>query len=162
MLDNLYLRLEVPLQWLDRKLLRDRAKQALQRLMGAYGRDATAADLERSLSAWTHNGDQIDFGRLDEPLQRRIIRHLARSPQDRDAMRPSSLRLPADPLATLANNRAAVQRHYSLPQYGDRLMGIYQRLLAEHIRPDRDPPQLDSGVILARFLAPEDLYLLRS
>ena len=162
-LANLYPRLDIPLQWLDQQRLHDSARDALSRVMGAYGRQPGDDDLERCLGAWTRHGEQIDFGRLDEPLQEGVIRHLAASPNDRDALSPNGLQLPPTLQRTISDNRAVVERQYSLQQYGDRLLAVYAALLEQ--QPASASPatdHLDSDIILDRFLAPENLYLLRS
>jgi len=160
-LDKLYPRLDIPLDWVDADSLQDKAREGLQRVMGAYGQDPDASDLERCLQAWT-NDDHIDFGRLDEDLQQGVIRRLSASPSERAALRPNGLKLPEDGDDTITHNRDIIAREYSLQRYGQQLMAIYQALLEEPHTGDGVAGRLDAGAILDRFLAPENLYLLRS
>ena len=155
---NLYERLDVPLDWLDWKTLRRKAWAGLQHVMGAYGREPDPLSLERTLKAWI-NDEHIDFGRLDEDMQERIIRHLLDSPTDRSALKPQALTMTDAEEATLVGNRSAVEKVFSLQRYGQQLMEIYHLLLDATAT---SPESLDSGVILDSYLAPENLFLLRS
>ena len=156
-LDTLYPRLGVPSDWIDPDQLRQRVDEALQRVMGAYGRQPTSDATDRTLAAWT-DVDGIDFGRLDEDLQETIVRRLAASPSDRAALHPAQLQVPTD-AGTITANRSTIEQHYGLSQYGERLMQVYQQLLAA---PTEALQALDGDTVLDAFIAPERLYLLRS
>jgi glycosyltransferase involved in cell wall biosynthesis len=155
---NLYPRLNIPLDWLDLDELRRAAKDGLRRTMGAYGRRVDGDALERTLDAWI-NDNGIDFGRLDEVLQARIIRHIARNPTDRRALRPNRLERNPETPANIAANRRVIEKQYGLEPYGNRLLAIYEHLLNAPTEPLQS---LDGHAILDAFLAPERLFLLRS
>jgi hypothetical protein len=98
----------------------------------------------------------VDFGILDEPLQRNVIRHLADHPEDRNKLPPLTL----SPTPSLIdNNRQAVIDHYSLEAYGERLLGIYGQLAATEPGPVRSAPAAD---LLDEFLQPGRFNLLRT
>jgi len=159
-LGGLYRRLEIPRGWLDAARFRQATDEALGRVMSAYGRKATTADLERLWCAAVSDG-RVDFGRLDETAQEEVIRHLIDSPEDRGDLRPP--RLDSDPrtaAARTAGNRAVVEKAYSIAGYGRRLTEIYTELLTEPLAKKLD--SANGGALLDCFLAPERLFLLRS
>ena len=157
-LSGLYERLEVPLEWLDAGRLRFAMEEALKDNSIAYGQDTSADDFER---LWRHvvRGGRIDFGRLDEPAQEEVIRHLVLHPRDGSLLRPDLLSPVTDP-ARLAANRTVAQRNYSVAGYGRRLEAIYGTLSAASAATRIEAG--DARALLARFLAPERLYLLRT
>jgi glycosyltransferase involved in cell wall biosynthesis len=155
---GLYERVEVPVQWLGYRTLKDRVWQGLTRMMAAYGRTSKADDLSRVLSAWILDGC-VDFGRLDEFLQEAIIRRVANSSTARDQLLPHRLPDPGRHIEQIEENRRVIAREFSLTQYGERLLGIYHQI----IRSPVEPLEAFSGeALLDQFLAPERLYLLRS
>lgn len=157
-LTGLYRRLDVPLRWLDAARLRRAAGQALAEVMAAYGRTATPRDAERLWGAMVQ-GDRVDFGRLDEPAQEEVIRHLATSPSDGAQLTPAGLE-PRTDGARIEANRAVIERDYSIAGYGRRLADIYGALLGSAM--SRKPGAADGNALLERFLAPERLCLLRT
>ena len=155
---GLYERVEVPLEWLGYRTLKDRIWQGLTRVMAAYGRTPKADDLSRVLSTWINDGS-VDFGRLDEPMQEAVIHRVANSPTARGQLFPHRLPDPAMSTAQIERNRQVIAREFSLTQYGERLLGIYHQI----IRSPVEPLGAFSGeALLDQFLAPERLYLLRS
>ncbi|WP_295879411.1 hypothetical protein [uncultured Thiohalocapsa sp.] len=156
-LPALYPQLRVPLDWLDLTRLRAAYATAATERAAAYGRPAGDA-AER---AWAHavQDRRIDFGRLDEPAQETVIRHLHADPGARAELRPRSLRVAADPDLINAN-RSAIAAQYSVPGYGARLEAIYAAVAAAEPSPHFSAA--DGSALLARFLAPERLWLLRS
>ncbi|MGD9298834.1 MAG: glycosyltransferase [Thiohalocapsa sp.] len=156
-LPGLYCRLSIPLAWVDTARLRRAFDAAAERRAAAYGR-APADTAER---AWQHatQGDDIDFGRLDEPAQMQVIRRLAADPSARTALRPQTLAAPSDP-NLIGTNRIAIARHYSVRGYGERLSSIYAAVAGA--TPSATFSAADGAALLARFLAPERLWLLRS
>ena len=154
-LDHLYDRLDVPVAWLGEKPLRQRLEAELDGLYQAYGLPRpTAAQYRLAWDAWVRDG-QVDFGRLDEPLQTRIIRRLHRSATARQSL-PRQPPVPPPPV--VAHNRAVALARYDLERYGARLEAAYAALLAA---PCTAPQGLDAAALLHRFLQPERLCLLR-
>ncbi|BCX81354.1 hypothetical protein MIT9_P0932 [Methylomarinovum caldicuralii] len=154
-LDHLYPRLDIPVEWLGEKPLRQRLVEGLRDLYRAYGLpEPTAEQCERAWAAWVREG-RVDFGRLDEPLQTQVIRRLHHSAAAR-RMLPRRLAVPSP--QTVARNRTVALGHYDLHHYGKRLESLYAALLAAPCRP---PETLDAAALLHRFLQPERLCLLR-
>lgn len=158
-LDGLYQRLPVPLEWLDAAALRQRMDAALARAAEAYGRAREHADLARAWAAAIDAHQRIDFGRLDEEAQIEVLRHLRADSAARSALDASAPPLMAD-AGRIAHNRALVEREYMLAGYRHRLEAIYQALLAAASAPPQD--HADGQTLIARFQAPERLYLLRT
>jgi hypothetical protein len=157
-LDALYNRLEVPLTWLGRETLRERITTGLRRYLGAYGREPVADARERVWAAWV-NADHVDFGRLDEELQRKVIGHVAGTPESHREVRPGGLPGRVGSPELVARNRQAILEGFGLDSYGKRLLGLYRRLVAAS---PEAPAGLPADALLNEFLAPERLYPLRT
>lgn len=157
-LGGLYGRLDVPLDWLDRDRLLAAMQGALSDVMTAYGRGETSADLERLWRSAECDG-RIDFGRLDEPAQEEVIRHVAADAREGASLRPRRL-AGAVTGDLIAHNRAVADGDFSIDGYGRRLEGIYQSLVDSPV--DTQLDRADGSVLLDQFLAPERLFLLRT
>jgi len=157
-LRHLYSRLDVPLEWIGREVVRRRFAAGMKRSLASYGRRLTGNELERALNAAVQN-EMVDFGRLDEKMQEGVIRRLVKSADDRRLLRPACLE-PVGPWKSLIEgNREVVRREFGLDRYGDRLMTIYDGVAESEVS---KPGRLKSGVLLDGFLAPERFSLLRS
>jgi glycosyltransferase involved in cell wall biosynthesis len=156
-LGTLYERLPVPLPWLDAAQLAQRIDAGLQRSFAAYGRKPDDNDRERAWNAFVHNGE-VDFGRLDEPLQEIIVRRLAHSQE-------AAAELSVEPLAApvsadlIQRNRAAIEAQLNLKQYAQRLLETYNDLVNSPVSP---LSHADGAALLDAFLAPERLFLLKT
>jgi len=157
-LDALYKRLEVPLAWLDQEALRDRIATGLRRYLGAYGREPAAEARERVWAASVNEG-RVDFGRLDEELQREVIRRVVGAPESHCEVRPGGLPSQVGSSELITRNRRAILESFGLDTYGERLAGLYRRLVAAS---PEAPVGLPADALLDEFLAPERLYLLRT
>lgn len=153
-LSALYDRLDVPLEWVGAQVLENRIQAARQAFLAAYGRRPADEDCERVLSAWIHDR-QVDFGRLDEPLQESIITRVVASDADRRQISVHCLQPPS--ARCVASNGNAVRRSFGLEAYGQRLDAIYRGLLDSGVGPIEAAA---NEVILDWFLAPERLFLL--
>ncbi len=158
-LGGLYRRIPVPLDWLDAAALRQRMDSALAAAANAYGRERDEDDLARAWGAALDQSGRIDFGRLDEAAQVRVLRHLCADPAARSALDVTRPPL-ADGPALIAANRSVIERRYMIDGYGRRLEAIYSILLDSQSAPVRD--HADGQALIACFQAPERLYLLRA
>lgn len=156
-LSHLYPRLEVPLKWVGEDIFRKTLQKALIRYFWAYGRELPPEAEARAWAATVVEG-QVEFGALDDVMQRAVISKLKRDPKCRDAMEPKHLEMPML-IDTLQKNAEVVQRAYSPEGYGDRLIGIYENLLASTVGP---LTYLDPEAVLSAFLSPEHFRLLRT
>ncbi len=157
-LDALYQRLLVPLAWVDTKRLRVALATGLAANAAAYGRRLDDDAEER---AWRSaiTDARIDMGRLDEPAQEAVIRHLRGDPQARADLVPSTLTATTDD-GIIAANAAAIRAGYDLSGYGRHLASIYGDIVNTTVSARID--RADGDSLLGQFLAPERLTLLRT
>jgi len=158
MLDGLYDRLDIPLEWIGLEAVRERLRLALNRALTAYGRRMTTDDLDRALASIV-TGDRVDFGRLDEPLQEKILRRVARDAASRARLVPSSLAASLPPKDVIRHNAEAVRREFSLTGYGVALMDIYRSILAA--KPS-EPSALSARTLLELYTDPARFSMLRT
>ncbi len=154
-LSTLYATLAIPLEWAGEAEFFQALEVAMQASYAAYSKPWKPEYLEQAKAALVVDG-KVDFGILDEPLQRNVIRHFVDHPSDRDLLPPFSLS-PALPL--IEHNREIVKERYSLEAYGERLLDIYQQLA------DTQPGKVTSAnadALLDEFLQPERFNLLRT
>lgn len=156
-LDHLYNALRVPEAWLDVDALRGRLNDALQATWAAYGRTPSRDALDELWHAMS-SPEGIDFGRLDEVEQRRVIQRLLDHPGERSRLNPEGLPEADDP-ARIESNRQAIRQAFNLDRYADRLLALYEAAMLG--RP-REPSRLDSASILRAFLSPARFNILRS
>ncbi len=153
-LSQLYNRLGVPLTCNDWNIgpqffrtLENKMRAAAE----AYGIEWTDERFEEAKTALVQNGT-VDFGILNEDLQRVIIR-AAQANRDMfgDGLGDSS--------AQVDGNRAVVEKAYGTEAYGAYLLSIYQELL-------RTKPgtvgYADGDALLNEFLNPARFNLLRT
>jgi glycosyltransferase involved in cell wall biosynthesis len=152
-----YERLDVPLVWLGEAQVVRAAEEGLRRNLAAYGRSPGVDDLQRVVQSWIRDG-RVDFGRLDEPLQEAVLRHLVQAKAQSALPVPSALPEPEQLRAPLATNQNILQSRYTLARYGEAVESVYRRMVGCAVT---QPDSLDGEVLLDRFLAPERLTLLR-
>ncbi|MBC2593995.1 glycosyltransferase family 4 protein [Ruficoccus amylovorans] len=158
-LSGLYDRLDVPLEWIGGAgELRAKIAPSLAASYAAYGRECGPREIAAALAAAV-DGERVDFGRLDEDLQARAIRHL-RSLSDpaSEILPPALVRQDA---TTAEANRAAIAEHFNLKQYGQRLVGIYGKILSAPASV-AGSESLDPARVLDAFLDPARFCLLRT
>ncbi len=155
-LSELYERLDIPLELVDEQGLRERLQKAMQDFYHTYGRRLPENAVERAMSSMVKEGN-VDFGRLDEPLQEAVIKSLLENPDLRSEMRPSVLSKGRND-KLLSENRRIVLGNYSLESYGARLAKIYKALCE---KPTETPRSIDHEKLLDGFLRPETFSLLR-
>lgn len=158
-LSAMYDRLLVPLDWVGKAALREKTASAYRRILATYGRTAKPEDEARAFSSAV-SGARVDFGRLDEELQERVLARLQSSPGARDEIEPRALLDAATAAQAMDRNRAVIQRAYSLERYGERLMAMYRAMA------NSAPGEVNDGLnvnrLLDAFLAPERFCLLRT
>lgn len=153
-LSALYNRLPVPLvsnAW----NISDRFFQTLEKKLRAsreaYGREWHDSILEEANAALVKDGC-VDFGILDEEMQRTVIRAVKKDP----ALIPAAL---GDSSPVVKNNQAVAERAYSPQAYGDQLFAIYENLLKTKAG---TVSYADSEKLLDEFLQPGRFNLLRT
>lgn len=157
-LSALYTRLDIPLVWIGKDQFHQKITLSLKQVYQTYGRTASIEDIDRAVAAAIHE-KTVDFGKLDESFQKLVIQHLTSSPAAKQEIRPSTLCASELDLATVRQNQQAVLKHFNLEIYGKRLMQVYQTVA------NSEPEALNNinaGVLLDQFLAPERFCLLRT
>ncbi len=155
---SLYSRVRVPVGWFGLDVLRRKIESGLAQMMSSYGRMPRAGDLDSAVAAAAAD-ELVDFGRLDEELQERVIQKVRGSPALRAAINPPNLE-PASSSANIieANRRVVEQLHGAAP-YGVRLMESYRSLMGRAVEP---VGTLRAETLLDKFLAPERFFLIRT
>jgi hypothetical protein len=148
--------LRVPVEWVGIDTFRRTILDAYRRTLEAYGHQRPD-DLSALLEARTEGG-LVDFGDLDETLQRQVLRIVARSDQDRrrvlqcNAWLQQALSIRCEEVSELIEaNARPIARHFSPIPSGRRLLDVYRQLVTS--RPADGPqPPLNGERILEAFL----------
>ncbi|HEY8240197.1 MAG TPA: glycosyltransferase [Kiritimatiellia bacterium] len=157
-LDHLYHALLVPVEWVGRDRLRKAVDKGLRHLFAAYGRPVPAGALDKACHGIASH-DQVDFGRLDEAMQRDVILRAASSADEAAQILPPDLAQAPPAPAMIARNRAVVIEKFGSGPYAERLLAIYRGLVAS------EPGPLSSLAVdsmLNGFLDPTQFRLLRT
>ena len=156
-LDHLYPELRVDPVLVDRKELTATISRAMSTAYASYGRDISADALDRAFhSICTENG--IEFGRLNEPLQKRVIAQLIDSADGKKEVRKQA-GLGILDRTRIQSNLSAVTQNFCSVRYGQKLSCIYEKVLSSQGDQVRFA---DTNRMLDQFLSPERFNLLRS
>jgi len=154
-LDSLYERLDIPLEWIGLEAVRELVESKVRATCAAYGVDFRVEFVRLAETALIQPSG-VDFGRLDETLQRRVIEGVARGSLPAGEISPPQ---PARTPSLVAPNRKVVEDRFDLGDYGKRLREIYGRLCSAEVA---TPEYLEAGRVLHAGLDFEDFYALRS
>lgn len=162
-LGSLYDDLLVPLDWIDQEQLHTELEKQLRNSYAVYGQAVDEEILDR---AWDSLllGDYADFGNLPESIQRSVIQQALLLPDEvmvgvAGECQPLQDWLVASLQETSSTSPVETLEPYSLPIYGDALVGIYAALLESIPAPPQwIPPQ----AVLDQFLEPERFHFLRT
>jgi len=155
----LYPSLPIPAAWLDHDGFVGRLRRTRTQLLASYGRSASERDFAEVLAA-TGFPDRVDFGRLDEDDQARVLQRLAADSALRDELQAPPLSVPPPDSPAVAANRDVVSRAYSLQSHVHLLLNAYRRVAETDPAPSLDG--LDVTRLLDFFLAPERFFLLKT
>jgi len=170
-LDWLRAQLRVPVDWVSAdgdpaEVFRRTVAEAYRRDMGSFGRELST-HWQRDLDAKINAG-MVDFGDLDEPMQRQVLQTVCRDSQSRrrvlhdNSWLGEALTLKAgDVSEVIESNRQTIDRHFSLVPSGRRLQELYRKVAGSH-RGRRSECLPHAGRILDRFLELERFRLIRS
>jgi hypothetical protein len=154
-LSALYDALRVPIEWAGEEQFMHTLESLMKSSYDAYGRNWKAEYLAEARAALLADG-KVDFGILDEELQRNVIRHLAEHPEDRSQLPPFN---PNADMKLLDHNRVIVEEQYGVEAYGNRLLELYQQLSST---PVSAVESADADEMLNQFLRPGRFNLLRA
>ena len=154
---HLYDHLKVPLAWLNANAVREELTVAMRQVYQRYSLSLEPSAAERAFASMT-DGKFVDFGRLSEIQQERVIEKARQSPSSIHEIHPNRL-ASALPPALVHRNRETVRRRFSLETYGEKLIDCYQDL-AKTTPSSID--WMDPRKILEQFLNPSRFCLLRT
>lgn len=162
---HVYDRLPVPVSWIDISLYLEKLRAAIEAIYSDFGlTPPDGAAWDRICDAKTAD-DLIDFGDLDEPMQRAVIDRVLTDTDSRDRMQ----RL-IDKLGVLngpASEREVVERRddilnqYALEPSGQRLIQLLRNVIDSPASTDA-LGSLDSDAVLDQLLDGASLRLIRS
>ena len=155
-LSGLYKKLLIPKNLVGWKHFCQEVQIKLTAAYESYGRVATPDDIERAIES-ARMGDAIDFGRLDENLQRSVIKYIAREPSLKNEILPSQLEPLHNFAPIVSQNREIVENRYNLYHYGKRLLHLYQTVAGS---PTGPVSKIDADRLLDKYLEPERFWLL--
>jgi len=156
-LENLYSNLWVERSLLDEECLRNKIKAALVSIYRQYQVSLPADSFKRAYDAICQ-GERIEFGCLDEAMQKVIIQKVKTSQQLGSSLREQA-ELNILTREEIIRNQNSVRENFSTSVYGIRVQQIYQKII--------DSKQTtiefaDGQKMLEQFLSPERLNLLRA
>ncbi|VGO19426.1 glycosyltransferase family 4 protein [Pontiella sulfatireligans] len=154
-LSTLYAALPIPLEWAGEAQFYLSLETAMKQSYVAYSKEWKNEYFEDAKSTLVVDG-QVDFGILDEALQRNVIRHLAENLKDRKTLPPFH---PSTTSSLIELNRQVALDHYSLEAYGKRLLGLYRDLAATE---PGEVTAANAADLLDEFLQPARFNLLRT
>ncbi|MDF2377164.1 MAG: glycosyltransferase family 4 protein [Verrucomicrobiales bacterium] len=155
-LDQLYRRIDFPVEWLEKAELKEAVESMLRRSYLAYDTVLPKNAVKQTLKAWIKKG-RIDFGVLNEAMQLQVLRKLKADPSLLESVSIPSMEMADE--ETICHHREVIRRAYSPESYGARLAGLYHSVLSGHVG---KVSYLPTDKVLARFLNPARLNLLRN
>ncbi len=165
-LDELDLRLDVPLEWIGVSRWQRAFQQAYTETLARFGRPTPSPAAFRDAWDKLSQDGWVDFAALPSDLQQEVVELVSNSSERRqqvlahhpriaqvlDAVQPSQ--------DTIAHNAQVVRNAYSLAACGRRLVDLYRDILSR--TPDGGVrPLADSERILDEFLKPERFHPIR-
>lgn len=155
-LDHLYNRLELDVGLLENKeLLFTRIEKALDKFFKDYGEELPQQASEEAKNSIVRD-DLVDFGRLDESFQERLILSAIKSEETKKAIRQQCSLNPL-PGSIIKANSEAIRDEFSMIAYGEKLIQIYQEILQAK---KGKVEYADGKNLLRQFLSPSRLNLL--
>jgi glycosyltransferase involved in cell wall biosynthesis len=167
-LSAMYDRLNVPLEWVGRDDLQERIVKQMSAALDAYRRPCSQKLIETALESMVIDG-HVEFGRLDEQLQEKVITRVVESSEAAKQIQPANLgqnnlgqSSKADEVsaaATIRDNRRIVESKFGLEQYRGRLLEVYHKVASSKATAISS---LAADRLLDRFLDPASFNLLRT
>ncbi|HEY5652947.1 MAG TPA: hypothetical protein VIR63_01085, partial [Pontiella sp.] len=154
-LSTLYTSLPVPIEWVGEDQFSSALESAIHSTYDAYSKPWKSLYLQEAKQALIKDG-KVDFGILNEELQRKVIRLIAEHPRKRKNL-PEWV-LPDNP-ELIKNNRKVINKQYSIETYGELLLTIYQKLKSTE---PNTITSADAPALLEQFLQPQRFNLLRA
>jgi DNA-binding transcriptional regulator of glucitol operon len=159
-LNHMYSELQVPIEWVEAYGFFEKWKRAIQNACLLFDFQIQADRIQRASDTIRAAGT-IDFGLLDEALQKRVIRLLLADDANRKQMtllNPSlsSVGRVRNAKDVIASNRQAVLRNYGMQLYRQKLLSTYRYVAATAVR-----QRIDKKKLLAEFFNLNKFSLLK-
>lgn len=159
-LDHLYTRLNVPLEWIDQQKWFNTWQSCVQSAAAMFNfniKDITIANAFGEMSAQK----TIDFGLLNEAFQKTIIELVLSDPRCRERLICLNPYLAAlghldNHEALIQNNRHAIMQNYHQPAYRETLTDTYTKVAGVNVR-----HQIDKFVLISEFMDLNKFSLLK-
>lgn len=160
LLDHLYARLDIPLEWLDKKNLFKIWRACVRRATALFDTNIDERAIKKGFERLT-TGNIVDFGLLNEAFQKKIISKTASDAANRHKLihlnpfllNPGSVSN-ADTL--IQNNMKVVKRRYNRRKYKETLLEIYSKVLENNVC-----QKIDKKILLSNFLTLDNFSLLK-
>jgi len=156
-LDHLYEKLVVPVDWIGEDRIFSKWENTIFRNCNFFNYAITRKEVTSAIEDIT-SGGVIDFGLLDEALQKEIISLLLLYPDKGDELKQLNpfLRHPGPPREgaddLIRKNARLIRQHFSSGGYGSRLKQIYRRVVETPVAQKIDKKALFSDFLnLAQF-----------
>lgn len=153
-LEGLYSRLDFPAAWVDGREVSLMVEEGVRSACEAYHVPFAENLLNDAWGAVQQDG-MLDFGRLNEGLQRAVLKGLSEGRFSRQEMMPGALQTPRQ---SVEKNQKAIAEGFSTEAYGKNLCHLYRDVIEA---PEEKPCFLDAGRVLERFLQFDDFSGLR-
>jgi hypothetical protein len=159
-LDHMYDDLGVPVDWVGPDAFYEKWNRAIRIAGRSFDFQIPEYRVQNAYKALTAKGT-IDFGLLDETLQKKVIRLLMSNDTHRKhllLLNPALSRIGrlSDAEAVIRSNRQAVLDNYSIAQYRQTLLGVYRRVATKSVR-----QRIDKRKLLADFFDLNKFSLLK-
>lgn len=154
-LDQLYSRIDIPVEWLNESEVKEAAESMLRRSYLAYDSVLPRNAVRQTIKSWIKKG-KIDFGVLNEAMQLSILRKLKEEPALMSSISAPSMEIASE--ETVKSHFKIISEVYSLERYGESLGALYEAAMKGHAG---RVSHLSTASVLAQFLNPARLNLLR-
>ena len=157
-LDHLYERIEVDLELIGKEEnFISLINQSLRQFYSDYGEIQPVNSSQLAIESMVKNG-YIDFGRLNESMQKEVLNKIKTSSIVRTELREQiTLDLPNK--ERFKKNKESIVENFSLKSYGTRLQNIYKQVLENK---ETGLDFANGRKLLSSFLCPSRLNLLRT
>lgn len=157
-LNHLYSSLPIPLDWFSENDFLSKIEDGLREMYKRYDREYRKEYLEQFKKAVIQN-NMVDFGRLDEALQRDVLERIISDPDAGNELQSYALQRHIPDIDTITHNRGLVNQDYNPEAFYTHLMNIYDHLLNAASEPVEF---IDPEKVLDQFLKPERYYIIKS
>lgn len=160
LLDHLYTRLSVPVEWLGKEKLFMTWRACILKACSMFGITIDETKIASAFEKVTAN-QTIDFGLLDEAFQKTVISNVLSDKSNRDRLmylnpfllNPGNV---SDKETLIKNNMNAVLLNYNKTKYKKNLVDIYSRVIKDNVC-----HKIDKKALVSNFLTLEDFSLLK-